>query len=141
ADALARRLHDRTIVDARAPFRAEVPVEFAPLIKEPSLGYQNTGLQIVATRFEQEDMRITLFGQPPRRDRASGPGTNDNVVVAGAQRGAAGSLVGSDGQELVRGPGYSRGGQAEIRCTSHEGCPVEPPRKKLAFQEGQFHPC
>ena len=72
ADGFAHRLDDRAIVDARAPLGAEVPVEFAALVEEPGLGDQDAGLQVLAACFEQKYLRIPVFGQASRYDRACG---------------------------------------------------------------------
>jgi hypothetical protein len=44
-------------------------------------GDQDAGLQILAARFEQEHLRILVFSQASRHDRAGRAGTNDDVVM------------------------------------------------------------
>ena len=88
-DGLAHGLRDRAVVDARATFSAEVPVEFAALVEKPGLGDQDAGLQILAARFEQEHLRVPVLGQASRHDRAGRARTDDDVIVVGLQGGAA----------------------------------------------------
>src|SRR6202040_1067836 len=119
-DGLAHGLGDRTVVDARAAFGGEVPVKFAALIEEPGLCDQDAGLQIFAARFEQEHVRILVFSQAARHNRAGGAGTYDDVVIVGPQGGARSRLVGCDGHELVSGIGDSWGGEAQVCGTPDE---------------------
>jgi len=109
------------------------------VIEEPCFGDQDAGLQILTARFEQEHLRILVFSQASRHDRAGGAGTNDDVVIAGPQGGAPSRLVGGDGHELVSGIADSRGGEAQVCGTLDESRAVDFPGEQLAFQQRKLH--
>src|ERR1700724_277884 len=66
AEGLAHGLNDRAIVHAGAALRAEVPIELAALVEQPSLGNQDAGLQIIAAGLEQQNLRIAVLCQATR---------------------------------------------------------------------------